>query len=103
MLRRVVIGAGLVCLMGLSAYAQEGAIEQGLGQEDTAENSECAQQLTSTQEAVQDKVDANALSEADAEKVYLMLDEADALCTEGNSAGASAKLADVNKMVGKGN
>jgi hypothetical protein len=103
MFRRVVIGAAVACLMGVSAYAQEGAVEEGLGQEDAVENSECAQQLTSAQEAVQDKVDANALSEADAEQIYLLLDEADALCTEGNGAGASEKLAAVNKLVGKGN
>lgn len=93
MLKRVMIGAGLACLMVGGAYA----VEEG------AENSECAQQLTSTQEAVQDKVDANALSEADAEKIYELLDEADALCTEGNGAEASATLATVNQMVAKGN
>lgn len=93
MLKRVMIGASLACLMIGSAYA----VEEG------AENSECAQQLTSTQEAVQDKVDANALSEADAEKIYELLDEADALCTEGNGAEASAALDTVNKMVAKGN
>jgi hypothetical protein len=102
MFRRVVIGAAVACLMGVSAYAQEeGAIEEGLGQEDAVENSECAQQLTSAQEAVQDRVDANALSEADAEKIYMLLDEADAFCTEGNGAEASARLAAVNKIVGK--
>ncbi len=103
MFRRVVIGAAVACLMGVSAYAQEeGAIEEGLGQAD-AENSECAQQLTSAQEAVQDKVDANALSEEQAEKIYMLLDEADALCTEGNGAEASEKLAAVNKIVGTAN
>ncbi len=101
MFRRVVIGAAVACLMGVSAFAQEeGAIEEGLGQD---ENSECAQQLTSAQEAVQDKVDANALSEEEAERIYMLLDEADALCTEGNGPEASAKLAAVNKIVGKAN
>lgn len=101
MLRRVVIGAAVACLMGVSAYAQDDT--NGMAQEDAMENSECAQQLTSAQEAVQDKIDANALSEEEAEKIYLLLDEADALCTEGNGAGASEKLAAVNKMVGKAN
>jgi len=98
MLRRVVIGATVACLVVGTAYAQEDAVP-----EEMAEDSECAQQLTSTQEIVQDKVDSNAISEAEAEKVYELLDEADALCTEGNGAEASARLADVNKMVAKGN
>lgn len=102
MIRRVVIGAAVACLMAGTAYAQEDAALDGMAQEAAVENSECAQQLTSTQEAVQDKVDANALSEADAEKIYLLLDEADALCTEGNGEEAGKKLAAVNKMVGKG-
>jgi hypothetical protein len=93
MLKRVMIGAGLACLMVGGANA----VEEG------AENSECAQQLTAAQEVVQDRVDANALSEPDAEKIYELLDEADALCTEGNGAEASATLDTVNKMVAKGN
>jgi hypothetical protein len=99
MLRRVAIAAAVMCFMAGTAYAQD----NGMAQEEAVENSECAQQLTSAQEAVQDKIDANALSEEEAEKIYLLLDEADALCTEGNGAEASAKLAAVTKMVGKGN
>ena len=48
-----------------------------------------------------DRIESNALSEADAEKVYELLDQADALCTEGKFAEASATLATVNKMVGQ--
>ena len=48
---------------------------------------------------MQDRVDNNALSEADQEKVYALLDEADALCTEGKADEASATLATVKKMV----
>jgi hypothetical protein len=92
MLRRVVIGVAMSCLMVSGAYAQD----------EEAANSECAQQLTTAQEIVQDKVDANALSEADQEKIYALLDEADALCTEGKSQEASAALATVNTMVAKG-
>ena len=64
-------------------------------------DNECAQQLTTAQETVQDRIDANALSEADAEKINELLDEADALCTEGKCAEASATLDTVNKMVAK--
>jgi hypothetical protein len=89
MLRRAVLGVAIVCLMGGAATAQ-----------DEVDN-ECTTQLTAAEEAVHDKIEANALSEADAEKVNELLDEADALCTEGKFEEASATLADVNKMIGK--
>jgi hypothetical protein len=92
MLRRLVTGVAMVCLMGGAAYAQ------GEGEEPAAD-SECAQQLTTAQETVQDRVDNNALSEDDQEKIYALMDEADALCTEGKSDEAMATLATVNKMV----
>lgn len=90
MLRRAVLGVAMMCLVVGSAYAQEEA--EG--------NSECTAQLTAAEEKVHDKIEANALSEADAEKVNQLLDEADALCTEGKLEEASATLATVNKMVG---
>ena len=90
MLRRVVIGVAMTCLMGGAAYAVD----------DEAVDNECTQQLTAAEEAVQNKIDANALNEADAEKVNELLDQADAQCTEGKLAEASATLASVTKMVG---
>ena len=90
MIRHVMLGAALLCLIGGAAYAQDA----------TEGDNECTQQLTAAEEKVHDKVEANALSEADAEKVYLMLDEADALCTEGKVDEARATLANVIKMVG---
>ena len=90
MLRRVAIGASLACLMGGTAYAVDEDVDN-----------ECTEQLTAAEEAVQNKIDANALNEADAEKVNELLDQADALCTEGNFKDASAALAQVNGMVGK--
>ena len=91
MLRRVVIGVAMACLMGGTAYAVD----------EEAVDNECTEQLTAAEEAVHNKIDANALSEADAEKVNELLDQADALCTEGKFQDASATLATVNKMVGK--
>ncbi|MCJ7528478.1 MAG: hypothetical protein MUO37_10300 [Methyloceanibacter sp.] len=91
MLRRVVIGVAMVSLMGGAAYAVD---------EDAVDN-ECTAQLTSVEETVHDKIESNALSEADADKVNELLDEADALCTEGKFPEASATLATVSKMVGK--
>lgn len=91
MLRRAVLGLALTCLMGGTAYAQD----------DAEVDNECTQQLTAVTEKVYDKVEANALSDADAEKVNELLDEADALCTEGKFAEASATLATITKMVAK--
>ena len=93
MLRRVVIGASLACLMAGAAYAVEEGVEPAEDQ--------CTQQLAAAEEAVQNKIDANTLSEEETEKVNELLDQADAQCTEGNIAEATATLATVNKMVGK--
>ena len=92
MLRRVVIGASLACLLSGAAYAVDEAAE---GED------QCTQQLAAAEEAVQNKIDAQTLSEADTEKVNELLDQADAQCTEGNLAEATATLSTVNKMVGK--
>lgn len=89
MIRHAVLGLALICLMGGAASAQD------------EEVNECTQQLTAAEEKVHDKIEANALSEADAEKVNEMLDEADALCTEGKFTEASATLANISKMVGQ--
>lgn len=92
MLRRAVLGVAMVCLLSGAAYAQD----EEMG------DSQCSAQLSAVEEAVHDKIEANALSEADAEKVNQMLDEADALCTEGKVDEASATLATINQMVAKG-
>jgi hypothetical protein len=89
MLRRAVLGVALICLAGGIAYAQ-----------DEGDN-ECTAQLTSVEEKVHDKIEANALSDDAADKVNELLDEADALCTEGKFAEASATLATISKMIGK--
>jgi hypothetical protein len=99
MFRRVAIGVSIACLIGGAAYAQAQPDQQDEG---APADSECAQQLAAVQEAVQDKVDANALSDADQQKIYELLDRADAACTEGKSDDAMATLASVSKMVGKG-
>jgi soluble cytochrome b562 len=89
MLRRAVFGAALICLVGGGAYAQ-----------DEGDN-ECTAQLTSVEEKVHDKIEANALSDEAAEKVNEMLDDADALCTEGKFQEASATLAQITKIISK--
>ena len=93
MLRRVVIGATLACLMSGAAYAVDEPAEG---------DDQCTQQLAATEEAVQNKIDANTMSEEDTEKVNELLDQADAQCTEGNLAEATETLAAVSKIVAKG-
>ena len=63
MLRPVVIGASLACLLSGAAYAVDEAVEPAEGED------QCTQQLAAAEEAVQNKIDAQILSEADTEKV----------------------------------
>ncbi len=91
MLRRVAIGLAMACLMGGTAYAVD----------EEAVDNQCTEQLTTVEESVHDKIEANTLNDSDVDKVNELLDQADALCTEGKFAEASATLAAVNKMVGK--
>ncbi|HZP09691.1 hypothetical protein [Methyloceanibacter sp.] len=90
MLRRVAIGAALACILGGTAYAVDENVDNA-----------CTEQLSAAEEAVQNKIDANALSDDEAEQVNQLLDQADALCTEGNFKDASAALAQVNGLIGK--
>jgi soluble cytochrome b562 len=90
MLRRVAIGAALACILGGTAYAVDENVDN-----------ECTEQLSAAEEAVQNKIDANALSDDEAEQVNQLLDQADALCTEGNFKDASAALAQVNGLINK--
>ena len=92
MLRRVVIGASLACLLSGAAYAVDEPAEG---------DDQCTQQLAAAEEAVQNKIDANTLSEEDTEKANELLDQADAQCTEGDLAKATETLTTVNKIVGK--
>jgi soluble cytochrome b562 len=90
MLRRVAIGVALACIVGGTAYAVDEDVDN-----------ECTRQLSAAEEAVQNKIDANALNDDEAEKVNQLLDQADALCTEGNFKDASAALAQVNDLISK--
>ena len=65
------------------------------------QDNECIEQLIAAEDALRDKLEANTLSEADVDNVNELLDQADALCTDGKFAEATATLATVNKMVGK--
>lgn len=61
----------------------------------------CVRELAASEEAFQSKLDAKALSEADAEKLIQLLDDADAACGEGDVRGAREKLETVNETVAK--
>jgi hypothetical protein len=76
-------------------------IEASPNPNQAAENNKCTEQLITVEETVHDTLEANTLSEADVDKVNELLDQADALCTDGKFAEATATLATVNKMVGK--
>jgi hypothetical protein len=93
MLKRMVIGVSLACLMGGAAYAVDEPQEEG--------DDQCSQQLAATEVAVQNKVETNALSESDTDKVNELLDQADAQCTEGDLAGATKTLGGVEAMLAK--
>ena len=103
MLRRVLIGASVVCLLAGAAYAQEegaappaAAAEEGEGEGDA-----CSQALAATEESVRDKLESGSMSDADTEKVNELLDQADAQCTEGDMEGATTTLDQVKSMVAK--
>ena len=86
MLERIMISACIVLLMGGTAYAVD-------------DEQACMDQLAKTESLVDQRVNAKALSEGDVEDVNMLLDEADAFCTEGKYKKAKKALANVNKMV----
>ena len=84
--RRIVTSTCLILLMGGGALAVDN--EQA-----------CMAQLAKAETLVDQRVEAKALSEGEVEDVNLLLDEADAACTEGDYTTAKQRLADVNKLV----
>lgn len=85
MLERITISACIALLMGGTAYAMD---EQS-----------CMDQLAKTETLVDQTVNAKALDEGEVEDVNMLLDEADAFCTEGSYKKAKKALADVNTLV----
>jgi hypothetical protein len=90
MLKRIAIGACLVCVMAGTAYAVD----------DQAGLDACTEELARAEGLFHDQIEGeSSMSEADVEKASLLLDEADALCTAGSFAEASKTLAAVTKLV----
>lgn len=83
---RIVTSACLILLMGGTALAVE-------------DEQACIDKLTATEALVDKKVEAKALSEGDVEDVNMLLDEADAACTDGDYKKARKSLAKVEKLV----
>jgi hypothetical protein len=90
-MRRIVIGACLALLLSGPAFAAS----------TKAGAQKCTKRLMRVEALVYGEIKAKALSEAKAEEVTKLLDEADALCTEGNYSKANATFAKVTKMVSK--
>jgi hypothetical protein len=82
---RILISTCLMSLMGGSALA--------------ADDQACMDQLAQAEALVDQRVEAKALSEGDVEDVNMLLDEADAACTEGDYKKAQQSIAKVNEMI----
>ena len=89
MLKRIAIAAVAACALASTAYAVEQTADPA-----------CVEQLTKAEEMVHDKVDSNALSEQDTEKVNELLDQADMQCSEGAVEEANTTLATIHSMLG---
>jgi soluble cytochrome b562 len=90
MRKRMVTGACLVMLMGGAAYAVD----------DQAGVDACTEELARVEGIFHDKIEgADSPNEAMVEKASMLLDDADAQCTEGNFDEAKKTLADVTKLV----
>ena len=83
---RIVISALIVLLMGGTAMAQDA------GQA-------CVDQLAQTESLVDQTVNAKVLDEGDVEEVNMLLDEADAQCTDGDYGKAKETLGKVKGML----
>jgi len=90
MRKRIVTGACLIMLMGGAAYAAD----------DQAAVDACTEELARVEGLFHDKIEGeNSMSEDAVEQASLLLDDADAACTEGNVAEAQKSLAAVTKLV----
>lgn len=83
---RIIMSACIVLTMGGTAFAQD-------------PGQACVNQLAETETLVDQTVNAKALDEGDVEEVNLLLDEADAACTDGDFAKAKETLAKVKSML----
>jgi len=83
---RIVTSACLILLLGGTALAVD-------------DEQACMDKLAKAEALVDKRVEARALSEGDVEDLNMLLDEADAACTEGDFKKAKKSLAGVRKMI----
>ena len=83
---RIMTSACLILLMSGGAFAAD-------------DEQACMDELAQAETLVDQQVEAKALSEGDVEDVNMLLDEADAACTEGEYKKAKQNIAKVNEMV----
>ncbi|MFD0986828.1 hypothetical protein [Methyloligella solikamskensis] len=78
-----------------------GMMEDGMNGEMGMEQLEdpCTQQVTETENALADVMQSGTLSEATTDRVYELLDRADAECADGDTAAADATLAEARAAV----
>lgn len=86
MRERILISACIVALMGGTALAEDAG-------------DACVSQLSAAETLVDQSVNAKALDEGDLEEVNLLLDEADAACTDGDMKAVNEKLAKVKGLL----
>lgn len=79
--------------MPLEAPAQGELLEDELGAGEQPEDP-CIQQVTETENALADRMQAGDLSEETTDRIYELLDRADAECADGDVAAAEATLAE---------
>jgi len=82
----IVTSACLMWLVGGAAHAAD-------------DQTACEIKLSQAEAFVDHKIKQKLLSEGDVENINMLLDEADALCTEGKDDEAAKTLANVRKMV----
>lgn len=117
MRKRIVTGACLVLLMGGTAHAldaqsqdaQPGDAQPKEAQHkqdqhkadhpDTEQYVACEAKLSAAEKRVNDKIGAKLLSEANVDQINMLLDEADAACTNGKNPDARKALGDVDRLV----
>lgn len=90
MRRLITMSACMVLLAAGTAQAQDSEQDAGMA---------CVNQLAETETLVDQTVNAKALDEGDVEEVNMLLDEADAACTDGDFDKATETLSKVKGML----
>ncbi len=82
----------------LSACVATSLVSAAFAQDKPLGTTACEAALIETEALVNAKIEAGALSEAEEDKINELLDQADALCTEGKAQQVKEKLATVSEI-----